>query len=116
MPVHIWKVQIHVANDFLLFQILVFGCGAVLTNQTGIFGHERLGADDGRTVNCTYVIMADETSYQVIYLDITLINIEQTNECDSGSVQVSHTILHIYLQYYTITNHRLMIATPALYK
>ena len=78
----------------------MFGCGAVLTNQTGMFGHERLGADNENTVNCTYVLVADETSYQVIYLEITHINIPQTNECDSGSVQVSHTIFYIYIYYF----------------
>ena len=85
-----------VANDFLLFQLLVFGCGAVFMNQTGEFGHEITGTDNGKTVNCTYVIMADETFYQVIHLAITHINIPQTDECNSGSVKVSHTILQIY--------------------
>ena len=80
----------------------MFGCGTVFINQTGEFGHEITGTDNGKTVNCTYVIMADETSYQVIRLEITHINIPQTHECSSGSVKVSHTILQIYGYFHII--------------
>ena len=78
-------------SSILFPRFVVFDCGEVLRNTTGMMSYKLLHSDENNSevpLNCTWVILAENYTNQVVELTFLYMNIPLSESCELGSVQV----------------------------